>query len=262
MVAVLHKQLVGSGHQAFEEYEASITLTAAEIMDLADNPIDIIPGIAGTVILPERFLAFLHAGVYYFQGTGVPYFFWRGGDNDQAGSFPTPLTGVLDRAYEAGLSLGGGVGYDNLSRVAGLPLALSNTEDYVPHAGSGTLDIVVRYRRVPIRYVAAVEFLTQPPDVVSDEPFGLSVRVLDNNGDPYTGPDVAVDLTIGAGFYLGGSSQALTDLETAIATFADLYVELDPDPGATTLTATAEDYFEGLGNVNVESDPFTVSAAP
>ncbi len=101
------------------------------------------------------------------------------------------------------------------------------------------------------------EFLQQPTDVVAGEVItpGVTVRVLDQNGDPYLFQPRTVILCLSGAGTLGGGVEQVIDVATGIATFSDLTVT---EPATYTLVARFESW--GVPYIRLVSDPFDVTA--
>ncbi len=101
------------------------------------------------------------------------------------------------------------------------------------------------------------EFLQQPTDVVADAVItpAITVRVLDQNGDPYLFQARTIVLCLAGAGTLGGGVEQNIDLTTGITTFNDLTVH---EPGTYTLVARFQSW--GVPYIRLVSDPFDVTA--
>ncbi len=106
-------------------------------------------------------------------------------------------------------------------------------------------------------FPATIEFVQQPTDVVAGEIItpAVTVRLLDQNGDPYAKAQLTVLIEILGAGTLGGSKDRQINTTTGIATFNNLTIT--EDSTSYTLVATCID----TANVaRVISDPFDVTA--
>ncbi len=101
------------------------------------------------------------------------------------------------------------------------------------------------------------EFLQQPTDVVAGEVISpdVTVRILDQNGDPYLFQPRDVILCLAGAGTLGGTAEAFSDVTTGISTYNDLTVT---EPGTYTLVARLNSW--GVPFIRLVSDPFDVTA--
>ncbi len=101
------------------------------------------------------------------------------------------------------------------------------------------------------------EFLQQPTDVVADAVItpAVTVRILDQNGDPYLFQSRSIILCLAGAGTLGGTSETVSDIATGIATYSDLTVH---EPGTYTLVARFNSW--GVPYIRLVSDPFDVTA--
>ncbi len=101
------------------------------------------------------------------------------------------------------------------------------------------------------------EFLQQPTDVIAGEVItpAVTVRVLDQNGDPYLFQPRTIILCLAGAGTLGGSVEQVIDVTTGISTYSDLTVT---EPGTYTLVARFENW--GVPYIRLVSDPFEVNA--
>ncbi len=106
----------------------------------------------------------------------------------------------------------------------------------------------------------SMEFIQQPTDVVSGEVITptVTVRVLDQNGDPYLFQPRDIILSLAGAGTLGGGTEALTDITTGIATFSDFGGLTVTEPGTYTLVARFNSW--GVPYIRLVSDPFDVTA--
>ncbi len=102
----------------------------------------------------------------------------------------------------------------------------------------------------------SMEFVQQPTDVVADAVItpDVTVRILDQNGDPYLFQPRSIILTLAGAGTLGGFNELPTDVTTGIATFTDLTVH---EPGTYRLVARLNSW--GVPYIRLVSDPFDVT---
>ncbi len=115
-------------------------------------------------------------------------------------------------------------------------------------------------------YPASLEWIEQPTDVVAGEAFDpvIAVRVLDQNGDPFTNADtLATALFIyilGEGTTnFGLPAQASAEADTGIASFDGLAMDAGTSPGTYQLVAQFR-YDQLTVSLRLNSDPFDVAA--
>ncbi len=109
----------------------------------------------------------------------------------------------------------------------------------------------------PCTFPATIEFVQQPTDVVAEATItpAVTVRLLDNNGNPYAKFPVNIMVQILGAGTLGGTKSNNINTTTGIATFNDLAIT--EVATGYTLVATCID----TANIaRVISDPFDVTA--
>ncbi len=132
---------------------------------------------------------------------------------------------------------------------------------------TSTIHAVAQVITIPgldIPYPATLEFVQQPTDVVAGIAFDpiVRVKILDQNGDPFTGQSVFLKLSVlGAGELNTSQPQSVQqDLTTGIVTFTDIGMSEETTPGAYQIVVMINDGVLHSTYYRLNSDPFDVTA--
>ncbi len=123
---------------------------------------------------------------------------------------------------------------------------------------------VITIPALDIPHPVSLQFIQQPTDVVAGENFDpvIQIQVLDQNGEPFIGQSVNLDLIVfGDGTFTGAYIvQGATDIEgNGVAQWDTLSMDASSIPGTFILMACIRDTFRSV-NYRLNSDPFDVTA--